>query len=430
MTDPHIKPPGHGGKYDHEPRSEQSSAERLDRYSSRPPEQPPAPPQPPVQPPPPPMQGPPGRMPPPPPPGMPPQGGMPPGGNYRLSRPRTGMWRTLGVMLFIGVIGFNVLLFFAMFMGPALMGGGHDPRGVHEFSRRGGESETRIAVIPVEGIILEGGGGLFGGSVNPVSLMSDGLRRAGRDERVKAVVIEINSPGGGVTASDLIYNEIKTFRAEHNKPVVVYMKDVAASGGYYLAAPADYIFANRTTLTGSIGVVLQGFNFHGTLTEILKGEDATIKAGGNKTMGSMFTDPDSEEYREGRVLLQELADDMHELFKGVVLEGRGERLAEGWEEYADGRIFTAATALRMGYIDEIGYFEDAINKAEELAGIRDAAVVEYGRQVGLGALFGLSAEEMQQVERLGPAVLGDVLSARLQEELRLYPGRPMAIWIP
>jgi protease IV len=427
MTDPHIKPPGHGGKYEHEPRSEQSSAERLDRYATRGPEQPPAsPPPPPPQPP---VQGPPGRLPPPP-PGMPPQGGMPPGGNYKLSRPRTGMWRTLGVMLFIGVIGFNILFFLMLFMGPALMGGGHDPRGVHEYGRRAGDRDSRIAVIPVEGIILERSGGLFGGAVNPVALVQDGLKQAARDERVKAVVIEINSPGGGVTASDLIYHEIKTFREEHNKPVVVYMKDLAASGGYYVAAPADHIVANRTTLTGSIGVVLQGFNFHGTLTEILKAQDATIKAGGNKTMGSAFDDPESEEYLEGRALLQELADDMHALFHSIVRDGRGERLVEGWEEYADGRIFTAATALRMGFIDEIGYFEAAVAKAEELAGIRDATVVEYGRQVGLGALLGLKSDEMQQMERLGPAVLGDMLSARLQEELRLYPGRPMALWVP
>jgi protease IV len=428
MTDPHIKSSdsqyGSGSNYSGGT-SKYSNPSGGSGTGQHPPGAVPPPPPPGAAPP-----VPPGRMPPPPPP-APGPGGMPPGGNYRLSRPKTGMWRTLGLMLFIGVIGFNVILFFLMFMGPAMMGGGHDPRGVHEYGRTIGTGPGKIAVIPVEGVILErGGGGLFGGGINPVALIDDGLRRAARDERVKAVIIEVNSPGGGVTASDLIYERINRFREETGKPVVVYMKDLAASGGYYVAAPSDYIIANRTTLTGSIGVVIQGFNFHGTLTEIIKGRDTTITAGDNKVMGGAFVDPESEDFEHGRALLQELVDDMHELFLGVVEAGRGDRLNEGWREYADGRIFNAQTALRMGFIDDIGYFEDAVRKAEELSGTSNATVVEYGRQVGLAALFGMSAEDMEMAGKLGPGIIGEQLSAKLQEQLRLYPGRPMAIWIP
>src|SRR5690606_31271848 len=108
----------------------------------------------------------------------------------------------------------------------------------------------------------------------------DSLHKAEKDPEVRAVILEVNSPGGGVTASDYIHHEIVKFR-ESGKPVVVYMKDLAASGGYYVSAPADWIVASPTTLTGSIGVVIQGFNFHGTLTEVVKGQDATIKTGGN-----------------------------------------------------------------------------------------------------------------------------------------------------
>jgi protease IV len=348
---------------------------------------------------------------------------------YRLSRPRTGMWRTFGLLMFVGVILFNVLIFFVMIggAGALLGGGGAGPHGVVEYGRESGTG-GKIAVIPVEGVILEGGGGgLFGGGIDPVALARDGLRRAARDENVHAVIIEVNSPGGGVTASDLIHQEIVKFKRESGKPVVVYMKDLAASGGYYISAPADHIVANRTTLTGSIGVIIQGFNFHGTLTEVVKGEDATIKAGGNKAMGSMFADPQSDEYKEGRELLQELVDEMHVHFKQIVKDGRGDKLAEDWEQYADGRVMTARQAAKVGLIDQIGFFDDARTEAERLAGVSGMTVVEYGRDMSLGALLGLTAEDAKpSLEQ----AMGEQFRAEVQEQLRLYPGRPMAIWVP
>lgn len=352
--------------------------------------------------------------------------GQPP---YRMTRRRTGLWRTLGLMLFVGVIGFNILLFIAMFGGAGFLAGGQaNPHGVVEYGREGGEG-GKIAVIKVDGVILEGaGGGLFSPGVDPVAMMQDGLRSAAADKSVDAVIIEINSPGGGVTASDHIHHAILDFKEDTGKPVVVYMKDLAASGGYYISAPADHIVANRTSLTGSIGVIIQNFNLHGTLTEVVKGRDATVKSGDNKNMGSMFADPESEEYKEGRRLLQELADEIHVQFKEVVRTGRGEKLAEDWETYADGRILSASQALKVGFIDKIGYFDDAKAKAEELAQISNAAVVEYGRDTSLGALLGLSAADTKP-EAMAAAV-GEEWKQEVQEHLRLYPHRPMAIWIP
>jgi protease-4 len=346
---------------------------------------------------------------------------------YRMSRPRTGIWRTLGLLVFIGVIGFNVLILLAMVGGLGVLGGGQqDPHGVVEYQREAG-GEGKVAVISVDGVIMEGGGGLFGGGIDPVAMVTDSLRRAAADDNVHAVIIEVNSPGGGVTASDFIHHEIVKFRKETNKPVVIYMKDLAASGGYYISAPADYIVANETTLTGSIGVIIQGFNFHGTLTEVVKGQEATIKAGGNKTMGSMFADPESAEYKEGRALLQELVDEMHVHFKRIVKDGRGSKLSADWEIYADGRVMGARQAEKVGLIDKIGYFEDAVAEAERLSGIENLSVVEYGRQVGLGVLLGLNAEDAKP--KIEQAVASQ-MSAELQEQLRLYPGRPMAIWVP
>ncbi|MCB9933464.1 MAG: signal peptide peptidase SppA [Planctomycetes bacterium] len=368
----------------------------------------------------------PGYQPPPPPPPPGPYTGVP-SQPYRLSRPRTNIWRVLGVIIFVGVIGFNLLILLAMFGGAGVLGGGtHDPHGVVEYRRESGTG-GKIAVISVEGVIMEGGGGLFGGGIDPVAMVGDGLNRAAADNEVHAVILEVNSPGGGVTASDQIHHQIATFRQETGKPVVVYMKDLAASGGYYISAPADYIVASRTTLTGSIGVVIQGFNFHGTLTDVVKGQDATIKAGGNKTMGSMFADPQSEEYRQGRELLQQLVDEMHGQFKQIVKDGRGDRLKPDWETYADGRILSATQAENIGLIDKIGYFEDAKAEAERLAGVSGLTVVEYGRDMSLGALLGLEAEDVQpKVEK----AVSEQLSAELQEQLRLYPGRAMAIWTP
>lgn len=371
---------------------------------------------------------------PPPAPGVPgPRPHMP--SQFQRARPRTGLWRSLGLVLFVGVIGFNLLLFLGMFGAVGMLGGGQrDPHGVHETTRESGTS-SKIAVIPVDGVIMEGGqGGLFGGAgVDPVSLVEDGLRRARNDDKVVAVILQVNSPGGGVTASDYIHDAIKRFRADTGKPVVVFMKDLAASGGYYVAAPADYIVASPTTLTGSIGVIIQSVNFHGTLTEVIRARDMTVKAGKNKSMGSPFADPESEDAREGRRLLQELVDEMHTRFKRLVKEGRKDRLVNDWENYADGRIMSADQAKTLGFIDRIGYFEDAIEEAERLSGVRNAEVVEYGRKPrGLAALFGMQGEDSKPQTSLGdmPGATADALAARMQQLARFYPGRPLAIWAP
>jgi protease-4 len=141
----------------------------------------------------------------------------------------------------------------------------------------------------------------------------------------------------------------------------------------------------------------------------------------------MFADPESAEYKEGRALLQVLVDEMHTHFKKIVKDGRGNRLSPDWESYADGRVLSATQAEKAGLVDKIGYFEDAKAEAERLAGVSDCSVIEYGRDMSLGALLGLSAEDVQpKLEK----AMTEKLSAEMQEQLRLYPGRPMAIWVP
>ncbi|MCC6572772.1 MAG: signal peptide peptidase SppA [Planctomycetes bacterium] len=375
-------------------------------------------------------------FPPPPPPHMG-QGPMAPMGYRQPVKSRSTVWRVVGLLILIGVIGFNVLIFAGMFGGMAMLGGGgsSDPHRVVEYDRRAGVSKDKIAVVSISGVIMEEGeGGLFGGGhENPVQLLEDSLDRAAEDPYVKAVILEINSPGGGVTASDLMHHKITQFKSQTNKPIVVYMKDLAASGGYYISAPADVIVANPTTLTGSIGVIIQGLNFHGTLTEVVKAKDMTIKAGKNKGMGSPFADPTSEEAKEGNAILQELVDEMHGRFKKLVKEGRKNRLAADWETYADGRILSADKAKTLGFVDRIGYFDDAVEEAERLTGSRNAQVVEYGRKPsGLAALFGMNSDAKKPKVSLEdvPAATADALAARMQAMARFYPNRPLAIWVP
>jgi protease-4 len=379
-----------------------------------PPSQPPQPPRP---------QAPwPGAMPPPPPPVQMAHSGSP-APQYRLARTKSSFWKVAGILMLVGVVGFNLLIFAGMF---GAVGGGADRHAISEQTRESGSTD-KIAVIAVEGVILESEGSLFSPSQNPVELVRDGLNHARGDANVKAVILEVNSPGGGITASDLIHHEIVEFRKETKIPVVVYMKDLAASGGYYIAAPCDVIVANRTTLTGSIGVIMQGFNLHGTLTEILKGRDATIKAGENKDMGNMFSDPDSEETRASRKLLQQLVDEMHAQFKQVVKEGRGTHLKPDWEKHCDGRILSAKQALELGFVDKIGYFDTAVAEAKRLSGATDPTIVEYGRLGGLAALFGARANTKGASAE---EAVADAVAKRMEERLKLYPGKPMALWIP
>lgn len=233
-----------------------------------------------------------------------------------------------------------------------------------------GEGKAKIAVIPVEGIIGFSRGGGIWGKENLVRQVSAALARAEEDEEVEAVILRINSPGGGITASDVLHQRVKDFK-EGGKKVVSLFGDVAASGAYYLAAPSDLIVAHPTTVTGSFGVIIQSFNLEGLMRKIGVG-DVTIKAGEQKDLLSPFRSLSPEEKK----LLQGVVDEMHERFIRVIAEGRKLDGAKV-REYADGRIFTASGALERELVDEIGYEKDAIRLARHLAGRDEARVVEY-----------------------------------------------------
>lgn len=242
-------------------------------------------------------------------------------------------------------------------------------------TRAPGFVSNRIAVIEVSGILMNAHiPGLFSEGEHPVSFTVEKLKAAAEDGRVKAVVLRINSPGGSVTASDSLYQEVLEFKRKTGKPVVAYFQDVAASGGYYLACASDEIMAQRTSVTGSIGVIMQMMDFSRLINMIGVSADA-IKSGEFKDTGSPFRTMRKDE----RDVFQGLVDGFYEQFIDTVQAGRPKLDRKQILKLADGRVYTAEQALENGLIDRIGTMNDAIESAKNKAGIKAANVVMYHR---------------------------------------------------
>jgi protease-4 len=236
---------------------------------------------------------------------------------------------------------------------------------------------NKIALIDVSGMLLNAHGStLFGDGENPVSLFRERLDAAADDRRVKAVVLRINSPGGAVTASDIMYRDLLNFRQKTGKPVIACMMDVAASGAYYLAMGSDWVIAHPTSVTGSIGVIMNMYNASGLLHMLGVSMDA-IKSGKIKDIGN----PARPMTEEERAILQAIVNDFYSQFVQVVVRGR-HMPEEQVRKLADGRVYTGMEAKRLGLVDEVGYLEDAIATAKNLANICDAKVVAYDRGDG------------------------------------------------
>lgn len=227
-------------------------------------------------------------------------------------------------------------------------------------------TEDRIALIRVEGVILD--------SQTTISE----LKRFSENPSVKAIVIRIDSPGGGVVPSQEIYDAVKRVRSKNNKAVIASMGSVAASGGYYIAAATDRIVANPGTLTGSIGVIMETANVEGLLQKIGV-EGVVIKSGKYKDVGSPLRKMTAEE----RGLMQAVMDDVHKQFIEAVAEGRSLELRAA-QALADGRIFTGRQAKDAKLVDELGDLEDAIQLAAEVVGIEgEPKVIEPRRRFSL-----------------------------------------------
>lgn len=248
------------------------------------------------------------------------------------------------------------------------------PSNIQEVTLKGGSISKKILVLDVDGVISSGAGsdGLFASGDSTVNEISEKLRKAKEDDSIKAVVLRVDSPGGGVTASDVIYKMLLDYKKSTGVPVYVSMLDLAASGGYYISMAADEIYAHPTTVTGSIGVIATFPQFEG-LGDKVGVYMETIKSGKNKDLTGGFHNMTKEQ----REILQNMVDTMYGRFVHVVHEGRPKLEEARIRELADGRIYTAEQAVDNGLIDGVLYLDEVITKAKADTGSEKARVVLY-----------------------------------------------------
>ena len=214
------------------------------------------------------------------------------------------------------------------------------------------------------------------------------LKKAEEDRLVRAVILRINSPGGTVTASDIVYREIETFKQRSRLPVVAVLMDLAASGGYYVALAADTIVAHPTTVTGSIGTIMISINAQGLLQRLGVATTA-IKSAELKDMGSPFRPLTPEE----RAIFQSVIDDLQRQFLAKVIDHR-KLSPEAARKLADGRVYTADQALTHGLVDRVGYMSDVVELAQKAAGVDEARVIVYHRPRQYRATYYARADDM------------------------------------
>jgi protease IV len=267
-------------------------------------------------------------------------------------------------------------------------------------------SNDKILIIEVDGIITSQGIGR--GARNMVDIISDQLKVASKDEDVKAVLLKIDSPGGEVMASDDIARAIELFQQEHKKPVIASMGGLAASGGYYISAPCQWIVANELTLTGSIGVIMHSFNFRGLLDKVGV-MPQVYKSGKFKDMLSSTKKPEEIDPAE-RKMIEDMIMETYNKFTQVVADGRanahkkngtqGKALVNDWKNYADGRVITGKQALELGFVDELGNFQAAVRRAQKLAKISDANLIRYEEPFDLSHMFSLFGQSQSKTLKI------------------------------
>jgi protease-4 len=273
----------------------------------------------------------------------------------------------------------------------------------HTVSEGKGFGAGKIAIIEVEGMLTNmKSGGLLQPTENHVSRFTQELERAAKDQGVKAVVLRVNSPGGTVTASDIMYEEVLKFKKETKKPVVASLQDVAASGAYYISCSADKIVAHPTSVVGSIGVIFNAFILEGTLAKIGAKAEA-IKSGPLKDMGSPFRELDPE----SRAVMQGMVDEYYKRFVSVVTTNRPVKQDDTLKTLTDGRVFSGARAVELGLADRTGLLTDALDEAKKLANAPNAKVILYRRPYGYsGSIYAQDATPQPQANVMQLSVPG------------------------
>jgi len=258
-----------------------------------------------------------------------------------------------------------------------------------------GWGAKKVALIDVEGMLMNTkSGGFLQPTENPVSLFVQELDRAAIDSDVCGVVLRVNSPGGTVTASDIMYQEVLKFRQKTKKPVVVSTQEICASGAYYISCAADKIVAHPTSVVGSVGVIFENFNLQGTLAKI-GAQAETIKSGPLKDMGSPFKIRTTQEL----AVMQSMVNEYFARFTSVVTTNRPvkekpptpEQMEPDYAGVFSGRVFSGQKAVELGLADRTGLLEDAIDLTQELAHTKGAKVIMYKRPYGYsGSIYASS----------------------------------------
>jgi len=277
----------------------------------------------------------------------------------------------------------------------------------------------KIAVIDVDGLMINRPkSGFLRTGDNPVSLFVEKLDKAAGDRSVKAVVLRLNSPGGTVSASDIMHHRLLEFKRKTAKPVIACVMGLGCSGAYYLACGCDGIVIQPSGVTGSIGTIFQTFSVAGTMEKI--GVKAvTIKSGKLKDMASPLHDLSEDEQQ----VLQGIIDELYSQFLEVVRRGRSNLDEQKIRELADGRVFTAKQALAEGLVDKIGYLDDGIEWAGEMAGVEKAKVVIYHRPTAYKPNVYGSASA-------GAEGLGPLINIDLPDWLASGESRFLYLWQP
>ena len=307
----------------------------------------------------------------------------------------------LSIFLFVALCASlfaNLVLMAAAFQ---RFGGIREPEPIPRFReillQRGARATTdKIAVITMRGLISSSIPGTVSDSM--VDDMRAALQQARDDSRVKAIVLEIDSPGGEVTASDAIYSALVKLRAR--KPVVVYMDSLAASGGYYVSCGGKFLMASETTITGSIGVIIQTLNYEQLFNKVGLAS-VVFKSGKFKDMlnGARPITP------EERELVQSFIMKTYDKFLGIVAKERNLPADLLRNTIADGRILSGKDALEDKLIDGLGELDDAFGKAKELGNAPDAKVVKYGPPFSLSRFFRIFGETDSKIELALPKQL-------------------------
>ena len=295
------------------------------------------------------------------------------------NRSRTGLWiavTVLALMLF-GSFMTNIGLFAALFSGSRESGNDYPvdefPSFEEEWSY--GYGTAKVARIELTGVIMPGRRERFiGYEPDRVEAVLSRIRAATVDSEVKAILLEVDSPGGAVTASDEIYTALQRFKQKDEARIVmVFVRALGASGAYYAAMAGDYIMAEPTSIVGSVGVIMQTLNMKG-LADMVGVSSVTIASGENKDLLNPFEAVDPEHV----AMLQELVDSMQDRFASIVETSR--QLES--RELLDGRVFSAQQAVEAGLIDGIGYFPEAVEVLKQLLQVEDVYMVRYHQATG------------------------------------------------